>query len=70
MRDFFPIALTELNTKGEEVGTLFLFLNHIVGIRKFEKHSEILALNSKYLVRESFEDITKKCAIYGLMKVV
>lgn len=70
MRDFFPIALSEVNAKGEECGTLFVFLHQIVCVRKLEKSSKVVTVAGEYSVKESFEDISKKCAIYGLIKVV
>jgi len=70
MRDFFMLTLSETNQKNEEVGTVFIMLHQIVGIRKMEKMSEVITVNGKIFVKETFEDMLKKCSTYGLLKVM
>lgn len=71
MREVFFISLSLIGAKGEDAGVIHLALNHIVSVGKDAKGTQISLVNGNTVtVKEGIEEINKRGAQYGLVRMI
>jgi len=72
MREVFFIALSLVGTKGEDQGVIHIALTHIVSVIKDAKGITQITLSNgnTVLVKEGIEELNKRGAQYGLVRMI
>lgn len=71
MREVFFIALSQVTAKGEDAGVIHIALGHIVAVHKDSKGTQVSLVNGNTItVKEGIDEINKRGAQYGLVRII